>query len=112
MGKYTNKGKTYGVYYVDPEGAAKKIVDAWKEVVTRYIDQMADNYEEGLTEFTADEEKIAAAKEKLADYYERIAPKLHEKYPKIMAEEKRVYKRERARAIAQVVGGRLIAPAM
>jgi len=104
MGKYTNRGRTKGLALVDPEAAARRVVEAWEEVVTRYGDQLRTEYYGGITAFTGEREKQEKIVRKLADWYARIVPQMAEKFKQIMAPIRQTYRTEKAAIIAGYYG--------
>lgn len=100
MGKYLPpiRGKFKYLIYHDPADLAKKVVDNWKTAVTRYVNQMTENYENGLSVWATDEIKQGEAVRKIAEYYNKLQP-IAAELRETMDVAREGYKRELAREL-------------
>ena len=106
MGKYTKEGRVRYLVLVNPEEAARRVVQAWERVVREYLPELQEAYREGITGFAVDREKQEEVVEALRDYYARIVPRISEEFKREIAAELSAYAAEKARVLVEYYGGR------
>ena len=105
MGKYVNARVPKYLVFVDPEEAARRVIEAWERFVRDYAEVAADEYRDALVEFSADANRQNRAVEKLRTYYERIIPEITAEFREVVGRELEVYKTaELPRVIAEHYG--------